>query len=229
MDKKLLIFGANGALGKGVTKSLLKKDFQEIYLFDRKFDEDVQSQNIIKVVIEDLTIEKNVQFALNNVKADKNSKLFLFSTIGGYYGGVSVWETEEVDFDRIFNINLKSNYLICKNFADLIKRSSGGSICFTSAFTANHAEKLKFIYGASKSALNYMVKVMAEEGERINLSINAIAPFIIDTPQNREWNKNANIESWMKPEELGELINSIFENYNFVSGNIIELKYRFSR
>ena len=35
MDKKLIIFGANGALGKGVTKTLLSKDFDEIYEHDR--------------------------------------------------------------------------------------------------------------------------------------------------------------------------------------------------
>ena len=70
---------------------------------------------------------------------------------------------------------------------------------------------------------------MALEGEKINLSINAIAPFIIDTPANRGWMKNANYERWMKPEEIGELINSLFDNFNFISGNILELKSRFAK
>jgi NAD(P)-dependent dehydrogenase (short-subunit alcohol dehydrogenase family) len=229
MDRKLLIFGANGALGKGITKTFLSKNFDEIYLFGSNFDENFSDSRIKPIIAKDLTIEKNVIVALNNVRVNEKTNLFLVSTIGGYYGGITVWESEETDFDRMFNLNLKSNYFLCKNFVDLVKRSSGGSICLVSAYTANHPEKLKFIYGASKSALNYMVKVLAEEGESINVSVNAIAPFIIDTSANREWNKSGNTEKWIKPEEIGELINSLFDNYNFISGNIIELKYRFGK
>jgi len=110
----------------------------------------------------------------------------------------------------------------------LVKKSFGGAICFTSAFTGKHPEELKFAYGAAKSALNYLVKTLSLEGSAINLSVNAIAPFIIDTPANREWIKNANISSWIRPGEFGELVHSLFTHYNFISGNIIELKKRFN-
>ena len=100
---------------------------------------------------------------------------------------------------------------------------------FTSAYTGNNPEELKFAYGSSKSALNYLVKTLSLEGGDINLSINAIAPFIIDTPANRNWMKNADYSSWIKSEEIGELVYSLFCNYNFVSGNIIELKRRFNK
>ncbi len=229
MDKQLLIFGANGALGKGVSKTLIQKNFDKIFLFDSKFDSSTEDNRIKQIIIKDLSIEKNVNDAFENIVENSNSNFFLFSTIGGYYGGLETWETEEIDFDRMFNLNLKTNYFIVKKFAKLVKKSNAGSICLTSAFTSFQHESLKFAYGASKSALNYLVKVASLEGEKINLSINAIAPFIIDTPANREWQKNANFESWMKPEEIGELINSLFDNYNFVSGNIIELKNRFAK
>jgi len=228
MDKKLLIFGASGALGNGVTKSLLSKDYNEIYLFDFKFDDSYPDSRVKQFIVNDLSIEKNVMAALYEIKAYEKTKLFLYSTIGGFYGGTSIWETEEVDFDRMINMNLKTNFLIAKHFSALVKKSYGGSICFTSAYTGNHPEELKFSYGAAKSALNYLVKTLSLEGNSINLSVNAIAPFIIDTPANREWMKDANYSSWMKPEEIGELIHSLFQNYNFMSGNIIELAKRFN-
>ena len=228
MDKKLIIFGASGALGKGVTKTLLLKDYSEIYLFDFKFHTESSDERVKQFIIKDLSIEKNVMASLFEVKTNEKTNLFLYSTIGGFYGGTSVWETEETDFDRMFNMNLKTNFFIAKHFASLVKKSYAGSICFTSAFTGNHPEKLKFAYGAAKSALNYLVKTLSAEGNSINLSINAIAPFIIDTPANREWMKNSNYSTWMKPGEIGELIHAIFNNYNFISGNIIELKERFN-
>ncbi len=229
MNNKLIIFGANGALGKGVTKTLLSKDYDQIYLFDSKIDESISDPKVKQFIVKDLSIENNVLSAMYEIKSNEKANLFLFSTIGGYYGGTSVWETEEIDFDRMINMNLKTNFFIAKHFATLVKKSLGGSICFTSAFTGNHPEKLKFAYGAAKSAINYLVKTLSQEATDLNLSVNAIAPFIIDTAANREWIKNANYSSWIRPEEIGELVHSLFTNYNFVSGNIIELKERFSK
>lgn len=229
MDKKLIIVGADGALGKGVTKTLLTKDYDEVYLFDFKFDESYSDRKVKQYIVKDLSIENNVLASLFEVKTNEKTQLFLFSTIGGYYGGTNIWETEEKDFDRMFSMNIKSNFFIAKHFASLVKKSYSGSICFTSAYLANNPELLKFAYGASKSALNYLTKTLAIEGKEINLTSNAIAPFIIDTAANREWMKEADYSSWIKPEEIGELVHSIFSNYNFISGNVIELKQRFNK
>ncbi len=85
----------------------------------------------------------------------------------------------------------------------------------------------KAVYGLSKAGLIHLVKTLAEEGKEINLSSNAIAPFIIDTPSNREWMPDADFTKWMKPTEIGEFVESIFQNYNMISGNIFQLKHRF--
>lgn len=228
MDRKLIIFGASGALGKGVVSTLIKKQFEEILLFDFKFDEKFTDKRIKTFQTKDLSIENNVLAAMFEIKTSEKTQIHLFSTIGGYYGGTNVWETEEEDFNRMINMNLKANFLIAKHFSAVVKKSYSGSMCFTSAFTSLQPEKLKFAYGTSKAALNYLVKTLADEGKSINLAVNAIAPFIIDTTSNREWQKNADYSSWMKPEEIGELVYSLIENHNFISGNIIELKHRFN-
>ena len=46
-------------------------------------------------------------------------------------------------------------------------------------------------YGVSKAGLIHLVKSLAMEGEKIKLSVNAIAPYIIDTKANREWGKES--------------------------------------
>jgi NAD(P)-dependent dehydrogenase (short-subunit alcohol dehydrogenase family) len=228
MKQKLLIFGSSGALGNGVTDVFLKKDYDEIYLFDFKHKE-LSSDKIIRIIVKDLSEEKNVKEAFSNVKPNKDSAYYLFSTVGGYFGGKKIWETEVGYFDRMINMNLKTNFLIAKYFSILIQNSHSGSICLTSAYTGLFEEEGKALYGASKAALIHLVKTLAEEGKEINLSANAIAPFIIDTPSNREWMTNSDYEKWIKPAEIGEFVNSIFQNYNLVSGNIFKLKYRFNR
>ncbi len=229
MKKELLIFGAYGALGTGVSKILSAKPFDRIYLFGSHIDEQnkISGRNIENVITKDLSIEENAKAAFKDLKPDKEKIFYLFSTIGGFFGGKKIWETSLEDWNKMFEINLQTNFLIAKHFSNLVKESGGGTICFTSAFTGLHEEAGKGAYGASKSALIHLVKTLALEGREINLSANAIAPYIIDTPLNREWMTKGDYSKWIKPEEIGELVWSVFNNFNFVSGNIFELKEKF--
>lgn len=229
MKKELLIFGSNGALGQGVVSTLLKKGYDHYYFFDFKFDEKdlLNKDNIDLIKINDLSVEKNVVEAFANIKPAKDKKLFLFSTVGGFAGGNNVMDTPEDEIEKMYNMNFKSNFLISKYFAKLVGKSLSGSLCLTSAYVALDPEKKKSAYGSSKSALSHLVKTLALEGEEINMGVNAIAPYIIDTSANRSWMKDADYDSWQKPEEIGELLHFLFLNHHFISGNIIRLKYRF--
>jgi NAD(P)-dependent dehydrogenase (short-subunit alcohol dehydrogenase family) len=228
VKKELLIFGSSGALGSGVTNVFLNKSYDKIYLFDFKHHE-ISRKNVKQIIIKDLSNEENVKNAFNEITASKGTAYFLFSTMGGFFGGKKIWETDSSYLDRMLDMNLKTNFLVAKHFADLVKNSHSGSICLTAAYTGLTPESGKAVYGASKASLIHFVETLAEEGKEIRLSANAIAPYIIDTPANREWMQNANYEGWIKPEEIGEFVHSIFSGYNIVSGNIFPLKYRFDK
>ncbi len=226
MKKELLVFGAGGALGKGVSGVLSKKDYDKVYLFNSSpfaYDENVKTSCIITG---DLTNEVNIEKAFAAVKPAKDKIFFLFDAVGGYSGGKNISETDAADWDKMFSMNLKTSFLIAKHFMNLVKGSAGGSILFTAAYTGVNPEAKKAAYGASKGALIHFVKSLALEGKEFKLSANAVAPFIIDTPANREWMKSG-YDSWIKPEEIAELVHGIFNNFNFVSGNIIQLTERF--
>jgi NAD(P)-dependent dehydrogenase (short-subunit alcohol dehydrogenase family) len=228
MKKELLIFGAGGALGRGVTSTLIKKNYDNVYLFDFNFkDMDISNNNVRLITVKDLTNEENIAEAFKQVLSSKDKVFYLFSTIGGFFGGKAVWETTHVELEKMIDMNLKTSFFIAKYFSKLVSESFSGSICFTTAFTGIYAEENKAAYGISKAALVHLVKSLALEGRSIKLSVNAIAPYIIDTKANREWMQDIDLESIMKPDEIGELINSIFDNYHFVTGNIIELTNRF--
>jgi NAD(P)-dependent dehydrogenase (short-subunit alcohol dehydrogenase family) len=230
MRKEIIIFGANGALGKGITNAMTKKDYSTTCLFDLEIEKEIitGSGSVIKINTKDLSIEKNVKEAFNNIKSKADTTFFLYSTVGGFAGGKSIGETDEEEWDRMMNMNLKSNFFIAKYFSKLVEKSAGGSICFTAAETGLNPEKHKGPYGISKSGLIHLVKTLALEGKTIKLSANAIAPYIIDTPANRRWMKDGDYSEWIKPEEIGELAYDIFEHFNFISGNIISLKSRFN-
>jgi NAD(P)-dependent dehydrogenase (short-subunit alcohol dehydrogenase family) len=224
-----MIFGAEGALGKGVTKTLLRKNYDKIYLYDFKFadDADYDNTSVEKVSIKDLSTEKNVSELFEKINPSKDTLYFLYTTVGGFAGGKTIGETDEEEWNKMMDMNLKANFFIAKYFSRLVEKSAGGSICFTAAETGVTAEAKKSAYGASKSALIHLVKTLSIEGEAIKLSANAIAPYILDTPANRKWMKDSEFDKWTKPEEIGELADNLFNNFHFISGNILRLKSRF--
>lgn len=224
-----MIFGAEGALGKGVTKTLLRKNYDKVYLYDFKFEDDGddESSSVEKISIKDLSTEKNVSELFDKINPSKDTLYFLYSTVGGFAGGKTIGETDEEEWNKMMDMNLKANFFIAKYFSRLVERSAGGSICFTAAETGVTAEAKKSAYGTSKSALIHLVKTLSIEGEAIKLSANAIAPYILDTPANRRWMKDSDFDKWTKPEEIGELADSLFSNFHFISGNILRLKSRF--
>ncbi|MBX2977402.1 MAG: SDR family NAD(P)-dependent oxidoreductase [Ignavibacteriaceae bacterium] len=226
MKKKLLIFGANGSLGKGIVDVIPENKFTEIHLFDFKFENSNHSHYNLHMV-SDLSIEQNVENAFHNVTNSKESVFYLISTIGGYIGGKKISDTKFEDYLKMINMNLTSNFLILKHFQKLVNKSHSGTALFTTAFTGLNAKELNGVYGASKGALIHLVKTASLEGREIKLSVNSIAPLIIDTPENRSWLNYDQLETIQKPCEIGKFIFGIFENYNFVTGNIFEMTSRF--
>lgn len=225
MKKHLIIAGASGNLGRGVLKALLSKDYDKFYVFVRKSRHiELSDQRITYIETDDFSIEENVKTAFSSIATDKDTVFFLFSSIGGYMGGKPLWENSSDSLQNMLRLNLLPSFHLCRYFSLLVQNSAAGSICLTSALISLRPEINKSIYGLSKSAVNSMVRTLAMEGKAINLSANAIAPYIIDTPENREWVKDMSI--LIKPEEIGEVVHSLFGNYSAVSGNVVELKQK---
>ncbi len=224
--KEVLLFGCNGALGSKVTEVFRTAGFDRLYLFDLHLEEQ-SSDTEIWIKTGDLSIAENVNKAMSVVEPMQGKLLFLYSTIGGFTGGKKIEETTPEDVARMVSMNYTSNFNILSEFKHKVSLSSGGSAMFTSAYSAFMGEGGRAAYGASKAALSYLVEAGAEEGRDINLGVNAIAPYILDTPPNREWIEPGLIETLIKPAETARFILSIFENYNFISGNIFKLKHRF--
>jgi len=227
MKKTLIIAGVSGHLGKGILKIMLKKNYDNYFIFVRKRSEfTFEDSRVTKIESGDFSKEEDVSSAFQEINPDKDTVFYLFSSIGGFTGGKPTWDYSLDELENMIKLNLYTGFLVSKYFALVVKQAKAGSICLTTAMTSIKPELNKSLYGLSKSALNSLVKTLAMEGRSINLSANAIAPYIIDTPANREWVKDTSI--LIKPVEMAEVVYSLFENYRYVSGNIVELKQNLS-
>lgn len=223
MKKTLIIIGASGALGKGISEILLTKEYDEFYLVDIAVAPEFQhNRGFTFIKCGDLSIEESVQKVFESIQPDTDGLFLCYSTVGGYSGGKDISETDFSDWKKMFKINADTSFLIAKYFSRLASSSGGGSIIFTAAVTGVEPEEKKSAYGVSKAALIHLVKTLALEGKRYGMSANAIAPYILDTPENRRWVTD---ESQLtKPEEVAEIAHFIFSNFEKFTGHILSLK-----
>ena len=220
-QKIFLLYGASGELGAAAVDYFLTQNYDYHYFISRKNPEiNGKIKNYRIISASDLSEEENVVKTFSEVGRIENGEYHLFSTIGGYIGGKTVAETEYSDFIKMLDLNLISAFLIAKYFAQLLKSTLGGSICFTSALSSMKPEANKAAYNLSKNGLNYLVESLAIEGKEMNFRANAIAPFAIDTISNREWIDDSS--KLVNPTDICITAKSLFDDKS-VTGKIVPL------
>ncbi|WP_227817712.1 3-oxoacyl-ACP reductase FabG [Nitrogeniibacter aestuarii] len=77
--------------------------------------------------------------------------------------------------------NLDACFYLTRAFLESMMAERSGAILMMSSVTGLKGNKGQVNYGASKAAMSGMVRSMAQELSRFGISVNAIAPGLIDT------------------------------------------------
>ena len=170
----------------------------------------------------------------------------IHNNAGIAYPAKPLHETEESDWDKLFNINLKSIYYTTKFSLESLKKSQG-CILNTSSLVGEIGQADHAAYSATKGALNTLTKSMAIDYAKYKIRVNGVAPAGVWTPMLREWGKEqkdpAKIEKYLDdihilgycPEAdviADACVFLVSEKAKFITGNIMpvsggaELGYR---
>ena len=117
--------------------------------------------------------------------------------------GVSLWklftDTTEEEWQDVLDSNLTSAYRCARAvLPQMIRRKSGKIINISSIWGENGAS-CEVAYSASKAALIGFTKALAKEVAPSGITVNCIAPGLIDTSMNAEFS----------PEEIADFIEQI--------------------
>jgi NAD(P)-dependent dehydrogenase (short-subunit alcohol dehydrogenase family) len=92
-----------------------------------------------------------------------------------------IWKMSEEDFDAVLAVNLKGPWLLCREVAPILRAQGSGRI-INIVSRAWHGAIGQSNYSASKGGLVSLTRVLALELARFNVTVNAVAPGLIDTP-----------------------------------------------
>jgi len=96
-------------------------------------------------------------------------------------------EITDEEWDRIFNINLRSVRLACQVFAkDMIERCTKGAIINIASLSGITPLSRVFTYSATKAAVINLTQNLAREFAQYGIRVNALSPGFFPAEQNRK-------------------------------------------
>jgi NAD(P)-dependent dehydrogenase (short-subunit alcohol dehydrogenase family) len=211
-DKSVLVAGGTGGLGRAVSLAFLEEGAKVVvtYWAQNEFDALKTEAEAKGKSIEghrvDVTDEAAVRQLLDKVLAEHGRLDALVNTVGGYAGGVNLWELETKVFDQMLALNLRSGYALSRAAIPPMLKQKHGAIVNIAAKAAFDHGAGAAAYSASKAAALALMDSLAAEVKGTGVRVNSVLPSIIDTEPNRKAMPNADFAKWPKPREIARVI-----------------------
>ena len=212
-DKVVLVAGGTGGLGRAVSLAFLAEganvvvSYRKTEEFDAlKLSAGAKAEALVGAQV-DITDEKSVSTLVDKTLTKGIGRLdVVVNTVGGYAGGLKLWETDTDVIDRMLSLNLRSGFALAHATMPVMLRQGRGVFVNVAAKAAvDHAAGAS-AYAASKAAAVALFDSLAADAKGTGVRVNSILPSIIDTEVNRRAMPGAPFDQWPKPEEIATVI-----------------------
>jgi NAD(P)-dependent dehydrogenase (short-subunit alcohol dehydrogenase family) len=210
--KVVLVAGGTGGLGRSVSLAFLREGAKVAVTY-RKPDEFTALLNEAGAIRSslkghevDVTDDTAVAQLLEEILAEHGRLDALVNTVGGYAGGLKLWETEARVFDQMLKLNLRAGFALSRAAVRPMLAQKRGAIVNVAAKAALDHGAGAAAYAASKAAALAMIDSLAADVKGSGVRVNTILPSIIDTEANRKAMPGANYAIWPKPEDIASVI-----------------------
>mgnify|MGYP002711008610 FL=1 len=236
MAKEVLITGSSRGIGKACAIYLAKNGFDIVLHCNKNIS---KAEKVLTEIKEIGVNGRILQFDVKDRNACRKVISNDITTHGCYYGTVlnagiakdnvfPIMEDEE--WDDVINTNLGGFYNILKPIVmAMIEDRIKGRIIAMSSISGLKGNRGQVNYSASKAGIIGAVKALSLELAKRKITVNAIAPGIIDTdmiqdiPQD-EVKKLIPMKRFGKPEEVASLVNYLMsEDAGYITGQVISV------
>jgi NAD(P)-dependent dehydrogenase (short-subunit alcohol dehydrogenase family) len=217
-EKIAIVTGGTGALGRHVVRKLASENFK-IYVpaftleeFNSVFDTSQSEESEFKLnkiysFVCNAENENSVKEFVTNVASHEKGKIdVLINLVGGIVSGKKVIELKSEDVKKMLDLNFWSAFYFTSEVLKVMDKNNNGRIISIGSIPALNVTASRFAYAYSKMGVIRLMDTVSEEMKDKNIRCNTIIPGIIDTPENREWGSEKDIQNWVKPEDISSII-----------------------
>lgn len=208
----VVVAGGTGGLGRAVSLAFLGQGDRVIVTYRRQEEFEAlaklagNSASRLEAYALDVTDEAAVGKLMEEIAARHGRVDATVNTIGGYAGGVKLWDLETKVFEQMLSLNLRAGYALSRAAVRVMLRQGGGAIVNVAAKAAIDHGGGAAAYAASKAAAVAMIDSLAEDLKGTGVRANSVLPSIIDTEANRRAMPDADFAKWPKAEDIARVI-----------------------
>ena len=211
-DRVAIVTGGTGALGATVALNMVRDGARVAvpYVVDAEWSALESRAGAAKERLwgakVNLTQGAEVDPFAANVAARWGRVDFLICIAGGFAAG-KAHETPEADWDRMFDMNLRTVYLAARAVVPVMIRQNFGRIITTSSGAIlNGGGAGMAAYAVSKGAVRQLTEILASELKSHNIHAHCIMPGTMDTEANRRAMPQADFSRWVATEDVARVI-----------------------
>lgn len=193
-NKTIIVTGASQGLGEQVAKAYAAAGATVVLVarhqkrLEKVYDEIVAAgcPEPFAICFDLLTAEeKEFDQLAGTIAEATQGKIDGIVHCASYFNALSPLDFQTVgDWVKLYRINTVAPMGLTRAFAPLLKESADASVVFVGESHGETPQAYWGGFGASKAALNYLCKVVADEWERFpNLRANVLVPGAINSPQ----------------------------------------------
>ena len=211
-NKVVLIAGGTGGLGRAVSLAFLIEGATTVvtYRSEAEFASLVEAAGAHAASLEghvvDVTDDAAVSKLVERIVAQHGRLDVMVNAVGGYAGGIKLWELETKTFEMMLALNLRAGYALARAaVAPMLMQKHGAIVNVAAKAAVDHGGGAA-AYAASKAAAVAMMDSFAEDLKGSGVRVNSILPSIIDTEANRRAMPDADFGKWPQPQDIAAVV-----------------------
>ena len=209
-----LITGASRGIGKAIALELSSLGYN-LSLVGRASDalENVRRECVANGVMAealqaDLREEKSWSEIVERTVGEFGGLDLLVNCAGLSQAG-SFTEVSPEDWDRIFTVNAKAPFFICKAALPYLKKSSRPIVINIASVVGFKGYANQSVYSSSKHALTGFTKVFAKEVQPFGIRVHLISPGGVATEMVTKMRPDIDSSELIQPEEIAKIVRFI--------------------
>ena len=169
MGCKVVVVGRNEEKGNHIINTINKEDGEAVFI-RADVSQNSECENLFKKVLDKFG---TIDILVNNAGTMRN---------------MPITDMNEEDWDKVLDVNLKSYFLCCREAIKIMKEKGNGRIINISS-RGWLGGTTQSNYASSKGGIVSLTRSLALETAKMGITVNCVAPGMIDTPLHRQSTK----------------------------------------
>ena len=213
-SKTALVTGASRGIGKTIAMMLAKNGVKVIGVATSK--ESLKSIEDIENILPfccDISDENSIEELYHFAKKNADAIDILVNNAGIHMDNILL-RMKTNEWHKVLDINLNGPFYLTKILLKDMIKNKNGRIINISSISGTDGNKGQSNYSASKGGLLAFTKSLAKEVGRRNITVNSIAPGVIETDMisdltdtvKNDYLDRIPLKKFGKPEDIGKMI-----------------------